>query len=435
MSTKLEYLKKCITTGKVIGSKKWYILGFAVPILKDTPDWQSKELYELVTQPDGLYYVDKSQDDQLTLTKIVDYKKDQPLFGFQDDIEVDSTWLPTISGKITTKVGQLVVNALVFYPTLGKKVDYINGKIKVGDIEAIFVNRVRNDNVAKEGDILVSEMLSCIDRLTFLSNLSTLISVASTPKTITKPPGVEELKKKLFAEYKDQLSDPVKLVEMENRLRAFDEEYLKDDPAAKNILSKKAKIARTKMFLTFGETKDFVKTDDVNVVTASLSDGLDTSPENFPKYMNDLRFGSFGRGNSTALSGYTYKILQRSIAGIYITPTPCNTTKGLSRLITNSNYKNLVNRYIKEKGWKLVEDLNQAKSYVGKTVETRSSMFCTTAGNMVCYACMSEGYKNIPSGATSLAADISSVFMKMFLKIVHGSETEVIDIDMNDLCR
>ena len=434
MSTKLEYLKRCITTGKVIGSKKWYTLAFAIPLLKSTDNWQSKDIYELVTQPDGLYYVDKNQDGHLSLSKITDYKKDQPLFAFQEDIEIDSTWLPTVSGKITTKVGQLLVNALVLYPSLGKKVDYINGKIKVGDIEAIFVNRVRNDDVAKENDILVSEMLDCINRLTFLSNLSTLISVASTPKTITKPPGIDEIKKKIFEEYKDQLGDPVKVVEMENRLRAFDEEYLKDDPAAKNILSKKAKIARTKMYLTFGETKDFVKTGEVSVVLPSLSDGLDTSPENFPKYMNDLRYGSFGRGSSTALSGYTYKILQRSIAGVYINPTPCNTTKGLSRLITNSNYRNLVNRYIKDKGWKLVEDLGQAKGYIGKTVETRSSMFCTTGGNMVCYACMSDSYKNTPSGATSLAADISSVFMKMFLKIIHGSETEVIDIDMSDLC-
>lgn len=435
MSTRLEYLKRCVTSGEVIGSKRWYILAFAIPVLKEETSWkQGAKLYDLVTKPDGLYYVTEFQDGEPGLAKITDYQRDVPLFSFQEEIEVDPSWLPSISSKLTTKIGQLLVNALVLYPSVGKKVDYLNGKIKVSDIEAIFVNRVRNDDVAKETDIRVSEMVDCIDRLTFLSNLATLIAVAATPKTVTKPTGIDEVKKELFAQYKDQLHDPVKVVELESKLAAFDEEYLKDDAAAPNILNKKSRTARKKMFLTYGETKDFVKTDDVNVVLSPLLDGLDTSPENFPKYMNDLRIGAYARGASTALSGYVYKILQRSIAGIYISPTACNTTNGIARRIDKTNHKKLVGRYVKDKGWKLVATIDEAKQYIDKDVVTRSPMFCTTGGNMVCYACMSENYKNTPSGTTNLAADISSVLMNMFLKLNHGTITEVVDLQLDDLC-
>lgn len=433
MANKLDYLKRCVTTLSQIDTMNWYTLAFSIPVLKETQNWQSLPPLALVTRTDGLYHVD-TDNEQPILVRIDDHRKDEPLFSFQDAVEVDSSWLPTISGKVTTKIGILLFNAVVLYPSVGEKVDYINTKIKVSDIEALLATRVRNDDVATDKDILVSEMVHCIDRLTFLSNLATLINIAATPKVITRPPGIDEVKKKLFAEYQDQLSDPVKVVELENKLQAIDDEYLKDDPAATNIVNKKSRTARKKMYLTYGEVKDFVKTSENNVILPSLTDGVSTSDEDFPKYMNDLRVGSYSRGASTALSGYTYKILQRSIAGISISPTPCTTTRGLTREITQSNYKKLAGRYIKDKGWKLVDGTSAAKTYIGQQVETRSALFCTTPGNMVCFACMSENYKNTPAGTTNLASDLSSAMMTMFLKIMHQSGSEVTDVQIKDLC-
>jgi len=245
---------------------------------------------------------------------------------------------------------------------------------------------------------------------------------------------LKKRKKNLLKKYEGQLNDPVKVVELESELSKIDNEYLADDPAAKNIFNKKSKTARKKLFLMFGETADFINTNEGKVVLNSLAEGISTSKEDFPKYMNDLRSGSFDRGASTALAGYSYKILQRSLSGIKILNTPCNTTKGIKRLITNSNYKKIINRYVKEKGWKLVSDIEIAKGYIGQEVEIRSVMYCKAPDNTICYACMSENYKNTPTATTTLAANISSVLLNTFLKKMHSSGLDTGKIDMKDLC-
>lgn len=434
MTTRLEYLKKCIVGGKPIEYKNWYTHCFAIPLLKDTTNWKDCTPLSIVTQNDGLYYTDLNESNEYVLVKIVDYKKDTPLFSFQEEIEVDPSWLPTISSKITTKIGILIVNALVLYPALSTKVDYINSKIKVSDIETILANKVRNDDVATEKDVTVAEMINCIDRLCFLSSLATLVNLAATPKAITPPPNIDKIRKDLLAEYKDQLHDPVKVVELENKLAEVDKEYLADDPAAKNIFNSKSKTARKKMFLMLGDTMDFIDDGENKVVVSPLKEGLSTSPEDFPKYMNDLRLGSFARGSSTALSGYSYKILQRSLTGLTILDKPCDTTKGYKRTIDSKSYKKLVSRYIKSgTKWVLIDSLETAKQYVDKEVEIRSTMYCTSPGNTICYACMSEAYKSFPNGITNIAANISSVAMSQFLKLIHGKITETVDIEINDL--
>ena len=179
---------------------------------------------------------------------------------------------------------------------------------------------------------------------------------------------------------------------------------------------------------------DFIDDGENKVVVSPLTEGLSTSPEDFPKYMNDLRLGSFARGSSTALSGYSYKILQRSLTGLTILDKPCDTTRGYKRIIDSKSYKKLVSRYIKSgTKWILIDSLESAKQYVGKEVEIRSTMYCTSPGNTVCYACMSEAYKTFPNGITNIAANISSTLMNQFLKLIHGKITETVNIDMEDL--
>ena len=431
--TRLEYLKKCITSQRIIENKNWYISCFAIPLLREDTSWQNNPvLYNIVTKIDGLYYIDVDEAGNWILVKIDDYKPDTPLFDFQELIEVDSSWLPTIKTKQETKIGVLIINALCLYPALGTKLDYLNKTIKIEEVETILVSRVKNDDEAGPNDITVKEMINCINRFTFLVNLSTLINIAATPKAITPPPNIKEIRNKLIKEYEGQLNDPVKLVELETRLNAIDKEYLADDPAANKIFNRKSKTARKKMFLIYGETKDFVSGSN-NFVLPALSDGVDTSPENFPLYINDLRYGSFSRGTSTQLSGYAYKVLQRSLSGLSISKEPCDTTRGLKRHITKSNFNKLVNRYIKDGGWKLISTIDEAREYIDKTVEIRSTMYCTSPGNTVCYKCMSENYKNVPNGITNLAASISDTLMNLFLKLMHGTTSEVTDIKMEDL--
>ena len=432
MITRLEYLKKCITNLNIIEYKSWYISCFAIPILKNNQDWKkTAKLYSVVTQQDGLYYIEKEED--YFLVKISDYKRDTPLFNFQESIDVDSTWLASIDTPQSTKIGVLTINALILYPCFKSKVSYINSTIKVSTIEDLLASRVKNDDVATDKDITVKEMIECIDRLSFLSQLSTLINIAATPRTISKPDNIDEIRVKLLKEYEGQLHDPIKIVELENKLQEVDNKYLEDDIASKKIFSNKSRIARKKLFLMFGETADFETPEQANLVIPPLSEGLSVEDKDFVKYINDARYGSYSRGASTQLGGYSYKILQRSLSSLSISPTPCNTTRGFKRQIDEKNYSKLTNRYVKEKDWVLINTSQEAKQYIGKQVEIRSSMYCTTQGKLVCYKCMSENYKDTPNGINNLAANISNTLISLFMKMMHGTIVEAIEIDMKDL--
>jgi len=165
MLTKLEYLRLAIASNK-IEDKTWYFSCFAIPILKQESDWATKcKQFDIVTQLDGLYYVETGVGGELILEKISDYVKDEPLYRFQDMVTIDPSWGPFITSKTETKLGVLIVNALILYPAFKNKLGYINETIKIGNIEKLLAERVVSDKDAKETDITVTEMIKCFDRL------------------------------------------------------------------------------------------------------------------------------------------------------------------------------------------------------------------------------------------------------------------------------
>lgn len=439
MLTKLEYFKAAVVANK-IENKTWYNTCFGIPLLQDDTNWESKDQLDIVTKPDGLYFIDVEDDETKSkvngkkLTKISDYVNGEPLFKFQDVVTIDPSWGGFVTSKIDTKIGNLIINALILYPSVKNKLGYINGVITIKDIEKKLSEKVVSDNEATPEDISVSEMIDCFERFSFLSNLANIINLSATKKSITPPPNIDKIKSDLMKEYEGQLHDPVKLVEFEQKLIAIDNEYLADDPAAKNIFNNKSKTARKKLFLIYGDTMDFEKTTSAKTAAGSLTEGLSTDPEDFPKYMNDLRVGSFARGDSTQLGGYTYKILQRSLSSLSISNTECNTKRGLKRIITSHNVSKLVNRYVSINGkWTLIATTEEAKKLIDKEVVIRSSMFCTSPKNTICYKCMNEIYKNIPTGITNIASELSGVILGMFMKLTHGKINESTTIELSDL--
>ena len=428
MATKLDYLKLAIKYNN-IEDLSWYYYCFAIPILK-IQELKNKKIGNIFTKPDGLYFINENNEEE----KIVDYKINESLYKFSDIIEIDSSYSPYITSKFNTKIGNLIFNTLILFPSFKNKISYINEPIKISKLENIIANKIKNDNEANDNDIRVNELITFINRLGFLTNIANIVNIAATYKSVTPPPNINNIKKELLNKYKDSLQNPVKVVEFEKELEKIDNEYLSDDPAAKNIFNRKSKTARKKLYLMFGEPLGFETKNISTPILSSLSEGLEINSDSFSAYINDLRVGSFSRGSKTALGGYVYKILQRSISPIKIVSRDCGTTKGLKRIITPSNASKLINRYIKENSqWKLIFNKSEAESYIGKEIEIRSSMYCLEKGNNICYKCVSETYKELENGTTIILSNLSSVILSMFMKLMHGTITENIDIELKDL--
>lgn len=431
---KLSYLKACFQALAPMEKKAWYVNVFAIPIGKEVTDLSSYDNLDLVATNTGLMFVSVSETGK-TLVPISDYKKGQPLFTMEDMIPVDGTWISTIKTAGEKRLGGLLINRVAIYPVVREKLPYIDTPITEHKIETLFSDRMieRVESKDPEKDVLISDYVDTMDRLWFFTGIANLITMASSYKTIAAPPGARELADKLVAENKDKLGDPVVVADIMSKLTDLHNKELEDDPVAKRMFDKKAITARKKLYLMYGETNDFVASLKSQPVTSTMSQGIDTSEEVFPRYMNDLRYASYSRGHSTQLSGYSYKILQRSLAGLEVTDTPCTTKVGLTRLISKAD--KVVGRYVAKDGkWKLVENLNEAGTYLGKVVTVRSPAYCnTTNSNEVCYACLGEMYKGQKNAMNNLAADFSGELMNLFLKRMHTSGFGLTKIDDVDL--
>lgn len=431
---KLSYLKACFQALSPMEKKTWYVNVFAIPIAHEVTDFSTYDHLDLVMLPTGMVTVVNTTEGKTT-EPIVDHKKNTPLFTMEDMISVDSTWIPTIKSPSEKRLGGLIINRVVVYPVVQEKLSYVDTPITEGKLENLFASRMveRGESKDPEKDILISDYVDCMDRLWFFTGIANLITMASSYKTISAPPGARELADKLIEENKDNLNDPVVIANIMNQLTDLHNKELEGDPVAKRMFDKKAITARKKLYLMYGETNDFVASLQSKPVLSTMSQGIDTSEEVFPKYMNDLRYASYSRGHSTQLSGYGYKILQRSLAGLEVTDTPCNTKKGLFRFITKPD--KIVGRYVfKENKWELIENPEQAGKYLGKIVSVRSPSYCaTTNDNEICYMCLGEMYKGQKNAMNNLAAEFSGELMNLFLKRMHTSGFGLTKIDDVDL--
>lgn len=436
---KLDYLKTILNTESkepIYTKRHWFVSCFTLIDETSQDAIKKLELYSIVKKPDGYYFINKVQEEEINLEKIDDAAKDAPLFNVREEIEIDSTFIGNVEGKIKTSIGNLLINAIAIYPSFGKKLSFVNGKINTGILENIIVPKIhKTDDAAKPGEIELDEFLSFVDRINYFANLADLFVLPGTEKSITVAPDFHKRKKEIVEKYKDKLKDPVEVINLEKELMALDAEYLKDDPTYGKMLSGSVlNIARKKMFIMYGDERGFSEKKVATPIVDALEDGWNTSENNFPSYMNALRSGSYARGAETVKGGVTSKTLLRSLGSLSIQDEPCDTTKGLKRVVTESNYTKFTQRYIKNNNkWTLVENDEEAKNLIGTEVEVRSAMFCKAPGYHICYQCLNESFKGNKNGITTLSLEISNVILYMFMKLMHGVTLSNATIELQDL--
>lgn len=435
---KQDYLKLALTQSLLYNELKWVIKAFAIPVNAVTDDsWKANAIrFDLVKTMAGYAFVDMGEGG-LVLVTIDDYVQNQALFSFQDVVTVDASWAPNIPGKVQTKIGNLIINAIAIVPSFGTKVEFINGPVTVSDLEALISKKLKDttDPSITEKDITVSEMVEFVDRLYYITNFSLITNISATAKNITISPDFRAQKQELLKKYDGQLTDPVKLVEFEKELVKLDDAYLAGDPTVGKVLTGKTKnVARKKMFLDFGYERGFTDSTKINPILNSLEEGWSLDKEQFSSYMNALRSGSYSRGKETELGGVMYKRMQRSLSGLVIADADCGTTQGVKTVIDESNYTTLVYREVRAGNkWVHITDNDTAKTYVGQEIILRSAMYCKYEQQGFCYHCLSSLVKDAPQGISILASEMSSIILNMFMSLMHGMALSTTTIKEKDL--
>lgn len=419
---KNDYFRDAIES-KLYTKKEWVISLLAVT--EDIPE----DRYELqIVRQGGLAFINTLPDNKLV--KLDDVAKNEPIFKLNDPITVTRDIVPNLpTDKIDTTIGRVIFNMIVVYNSVGKKIPFINEKVKVSKLDSIIGKSMNNESDPNR--ITVEEYQKFVNSLYYMSNFSSVSVVGITEKLITPPPDIDRIKKELQKKYTD-LGDPVQLANYEKELIDIDAIYLKGDPGAENFQndSKSRNIIRKKLFLSLGSEKGLVNDRVRNPVLTSLYEGWNV--KDLPEVINSLRAGAYSRGANTQLGGEMVKWLFRASTGLEIAEDDCHSKLGKPLLVTESNYKNIVGHYmlVNDKPV-LINDDSMASKLNGKIISIRSPLFCHTPDNNFCKVCLGVATSRNKDGLSIAISEIGSMFLLLKMKAMHGKSLSTAKLDLN----
>lgn len=365
----------------------------------------------------------------------------QPIFRYSDIVKVESKFLSIIKSDIETTRGRLLMNAIIIEYGLSGKIPYINNSFTFSDIqEKILPMLVEDENyIDDDNHISLTQYKRATTANTYVRQFTPVTVVSATEKTITPPPGVIAYKHKLIKEYKskygdDVLSDVVKVIEIEDKLKAYDYEYMKDDPTVGIITSSKAlNTARKKKYLTIGTEMGISDKSNVSTIETSLLEGIPKDPVVIGKVFNALRAGSYSRGLETQVSGVIAKYLSRGTHSFKITEENCKVTYGLTIDVNKDNHAALVGCYqiINKKDIRITT--TSVLKLVGTTIELRSVLYCKAKGDRYCKICAGDTMSRNENSPGLVAIRMGGKAIEASLAKFHVKNLSVHNVTLDEL--
>jgi len=358
------------------------------------------------------------------------YKSKDSFVRISDTITATKELFKSLDKDYETTIGRLLINYILIEVPFNGKIPYFKDDINIGSI----VNTVKD--ALSEDIISVEEYKKFVWSCTYLESFSRLVTPSSTPKLIAPPPGIDEYKTKLKDEFKTKYgsnwdADPSRIVEYDNKLKSYYNDFLKGDPSDGILADNKSKDnALAKKYLTFSTTNAF---GDQEHIDESLSDGYPDDPKKLSAMFNTVRAASYSRGAETQRGGSVAKAVLRATSSIEISIDDCGVKYGKVYYITKDMANSLVGRYIisNNKLVKLTPD--NIDDYVDKEVELRTPMYCAAKPPTLCKVCMGEKAGRYPRGIPLIVTNISSVLTLSSLKQMHNSQVSTVDIDLDKL--
>lgn len=429
---KLDYLKNAVQNN-LADNLAWIFSAFCVT--KEGADDYKKDpyAYRLVSAYPQYRFVQGSD-----LVPIEDSSTKEPLFRFKDKITIDKTWAANVSGPIEVSIGNVIFNAIAILPYFGTRIPFIQGKLSVSDLEKQITPRLETTLPATEkpdpSKIYVNEYLKFRDSLVFLEQFAPITNWSATRKGITKSPDLNKYRQQLLKEYEGRLDDPVVFTEYEEKLKAFDREWLKDDPAFGTFLKGKVlDVSRKKIFLGIGMPERMDPKEVATPVIQTLEEGQPTDPRQMAAVLNGARFGSYSRGTETINGGVVAKSVIRVSSSYVVDMEDCGTLFGTRKVYSKDTARYLVNRTLVVKG-KLVriEKSDEAQHYVGQSVIVRSPAYCQAGpGDRLCKVCAGKPLSQFKEGLVIPMTEVSQLILTQSLKAMHGKvrSTAVVDLE------
>ncbi len=377
-----------------------------------------------VIYPNNTYANDNSEVKYVVLEKY-----GNPPYGIYQKFILHANEIENHNGQdITTTYGRYLVNYFALADPFGSVISYINSEIKIPKIESIIAEKIRLKELTTE------QGGKYLDNVFFIGSFGEMSVPAFSRKSLTTSPKVKQRKKELLEQYKDQLDNPVIISQIEDELIALDKEWLKGDPSMGYFgdTGKKFNVHRKKQYLIGGLIEDFKKEKgSYEFIPNALSEGWDIN--SFVTICNEIRKGSYNRGIETAQGGVESKRLMRLLQNLKITGEDCGTTEYLEQVLTNDLLDKYYGRYLLDSDGKLVIlDKANSSRFLNKKVKIRSFMYCKQPDGF-CHVCGGSYFKNIGQDVVGvLALELTSTFLTMSMKNMHGSKVETMNIDNLD---
>lgn len=326
--------------------------------------------------------------------------------------------------KVMTTVGRYLLNYMLLVNPFGDFVPYFNDKWDSKVIEKQIAAAVMADKLT------VDQLKSYENNLFFIGHFSELCVPTHSRKSLGTDPNIAKLKHALFEKYKGRLTDPLVIAEIENALIAADKKHLDGDSSMRfygALGSKAFNVARKKMYLTVGGIETFSKASGkYTFLPNSLSEGWEK--EYIPTIANEIRKGSYSRGFETQLGGVQTKLITRVFQDLSVYTPDCGTMKGLKVDFNRFSPKEYLGRWVLNKGtWILITEDNIKDLLKGEQV-IRSPMYCE-APKGLCYKCVGEIFRKLSvKQLAAIEIDISSTFLTLSMKNMHGTKLELLEL-------
>lgn len=414
--------------------KEWVISAFSVT--RENPNTVEKyPLYSIRYSRDATEVLVPSQEGDVWVS-IQDAVPMEPLFYPGDPLTVTPDMAMNCKAPVESTYGDLLFNWIALIEPFEDRIEYQVGPVSIRKIERIIARKLVDDPEVsgKEpaADEIPVKMYMRFGRCVgALAGFCQVFVPTLTPKSLQTDPEVRVRRTELLEKNAERLHDPVVVARIQDELVDMDKAWLKDDPSEGFLLSNKTwGTARKRMFLIHGPEAGFDEGGNAELVVNSLEEGWDT--DKLVSMFNSSRAGSFYRGALTALGGEAVKFFMRVFQNVAISEDDCGSKLGVMRSIEKGQSEYYTGMWEITAGGPVLLTEERAKSLEGKTILSRSPLFCKTGGSDFCAKCVGTALAAIPHAIGAENTSVASKFMDIMMASAHAKELKTAKLNITE---